>query len=170
MFKKIPQNVEKPLTSREKNQKLITDIGGGWYLKKCEKGIPPLKRTKLSKKAQERHDLILKKLYESNRWWNGCKFQLHWNMLEWVDTKLTPQRVKPFSVSSKKFYINNNDRTAHFVGHYQLKELDIDDFYKRKQANEDMEAEMKGMGVKQGKKADSEDANVDEAIPIQIRK
>ena len=42
MFKKIPQNVEKPLTSREKNLKLMTDIGGGWYLKKCEKGLPPL--------------------------------------------------------------------------------------------------------------------------------
>ena len=58
MFKTIPQNFEKPLTSREKNQKLITYIGGGWYLKKCKKGLPPLKRTKLSKKAQERHDLI----------------------------------------------------------------------------------------------------------------
>ena len=34
MFKTIPQNVEKPLTTREKNQKLITDIGGGWYLEK----------------------------------------------------------------------------------------------------------------------------------------
>ena len=31
MFKNIPQKVEKPLTSREKNQKLMTDIGGGWY-------------------------------------------------------------------------------------------------------------------------------------------
>ena len=31
IFKTIPQNVEKPLTTREKNQKLITDIGGGWY-------------------------------------------------------------------------------------------------------------------------------------------
>ena len=29
-------------------------------MKKCEKGLPPLKRTKLSKKAQERHDLIKK--------------------------------------------------------------------------------------------------------------
>ena len=28
MFKTIPQNVEKPPTSREKNQKFITDIGG----------------------------------------------------------------------------------------------------------------------------------------------
>ena len=33
-----------------------------------------------------------------------------------------------------------------------------------------MEAEMKEMDVKQGKKAYSEDANVDEAISIQIRK
>ena len=52
MFKKIPQYVGKPMTSREKNQKLITDIGGGWYLGKCQKGLPPLKRTKLGKKAQ----------------------------------------------------------------------------------------------------------------------
>ena len=27
----------------------MTDIGGGWYLKKCKKGLPPLKRRKLSK-------------------------------------------------------------------------------------------------------------------------
>ena len=46
MFKTIPQNVEKPLTTREKNQKLITDIGGGWYLEKCAKGLPPLNRKK----------------------------------------------------------------------------------------------------------------------------
>ena len=45
---------------QEKNQKLMTDIGGGWYLKKCELGLPPLKRKKLSKKAQDRYDLILK--------------------------------------------------------------------------------------------------------------
>ena len=50
-------------------------------------------------------------------------------MLEWVDPKLTPKRVKPFSVSSKKFYINNNDRTAHFVAHYKLIPLNIVDFY-----------------------------------------
>ena len=50
-------------------------------------------------------------------------------MLEWVDPKSNPKIVKPFSVSSKKFYINNNDRTAHFVGNSKLKELDIDDFY-----------------------------------------
>ena len=48
----------------------MTDIGGGWYLEKCAKGLPPLKRKKLSKKAQERHDLIKNKLFVSNMWWN----------------------------------------------------------------------------------------------------
>ena len=91
-------------------------------------------------------------------------------MLEWVDPKSTPKRVKPFSFSSKKFYINNNDRAAHFVGHSKLTPLDIVDFYKRKQTNENMESEMKEMDVKQGKNAYSEDGNFDEAIQIQIRK
>ena len=54
----------------------MPDIGGGWYLKIFEKGPPPLKRTKLSKNAQDRHDLI-NFFYESNRWWNEWKFQLH---------------------------------------------------------------------------------------------
>ena len=56
-------------------------------LGKCAKGLPPLKRTKLGKKAQERHDLIKNKLFQSTIWWNDWKFQLHWNMLEWVDPK-----------------------------------------------------------------------------------
>ena len=77
MFKTIPQNVVKPLTSREKNQKLITDIGGGWYLEKCKKGLPPLKRIKPGKKAQKLQDLIKNKLSQSNMWWNDWKFQLH---------------------------------------------------------------------------------------------
>ena len=53
--------------------------------------------------------------------------------------KSTTKRVKPFSVSSNKFYINNNDRTAHFFGNSKLKELDIEDFYKRKQMYEELE-------------------------------
>ena len=99
----------------------MTDIGGGWYLAKSARGLPPLNRTKLSKKSQESQDYIQKKLYESNRWWNDWKFQLHWIKLEWVDPKSTPKIIKPFSVSSKKFYINNNDRTAHFFGQSELK-------------------------------------------------
>ena len=96
MFKTIPQNVKKPLTTREKNQKLNTDIGGGWYLVKCQKGLPPLKKTKLSKKAQKRHDLIKNKLFQYNMWWNDWRFQLHWNILEWVDPKSTPKICNQF--------------------------------------------------------------------------
>ena len=95
---------------------------------------------------------------------------MHWNKLELVDPKSTPKIVKPYSVSSKKFFISNNDRKAHFVGHSKLKELDIDDFYKRKQMNEEMEAEMNKMDLTPGNLADSEDESADEAIPIYIRK
>ena len=58
MFKKIPQNDEKPLTSREKKSKIDYRYCGWMVFGKNAKGLPPLKRTKLSKKAQERHHLI----------------------------------------------------------------------------------------------------------------
>ena len=155
---------------KRKNPKLITDIGGGWYLEKCQKGLPPLKRTKLGKKAQKRQDLIKKELFVSNMCWNDWKFQLHWNMLEWVNPKSTTKRDKPFSVYSKKFYINNNYRTAHFVGHSKLTPLDIVDFYERKDINENMENEMKEINEKIAENPYKDDVNFDEAIPMQIRK
>ena len=86
MFKTIPQNVEKPLTKRKKS-KIDYRYWRWTVFGKCAKGLPPLKRTKLSKTAQERHDDIKNKLFQSNIWWNDWKFQLHWNMLEWVDSK-----------------------------------------------------------------------------------
>ena len=88
---------------------------------KSARVLPPLKRTKVSKKSQKRQDYIQKKLYEANMWWNDWIFQLHWNNLECVDPKSTPKMVKPFSVSSKKLYISKNDRIAHFVGRSILK-------------------------------------------------
>ena len=91
-------------------------------------------------------------------------------MLEWVDPKSTPKLVKQFSFSFKKFYINNKDRTAHFVGHSKLTPLDIVDFYERKQTNENMETEMKKINDKLGETPFKDDDNFDEAIPTQIRK
>ena len=38
MFKQIAQNFAGALTSGEKNKKLMTDIGGGWYLKNVQGG------------------------------------------------------------------------------------------------------------------------------------
>ena len=70
---------------------------------KNDRGLPTLRRTKLSKKSQERQDELQNKLYEANKWWNGWKFQLYWHKLEWVDPKYNPKRVKPFPVSSMFF-------------------------------------------------------------------
>ena len=41
----------------------MTYIGCGWYMEKSARGLLPLKRTKLSKKSQERQDVIQKKVY-----------------------------------------------------------------------------------------------------------
>ena len=38
----------------------MTDIGGRWYMEKSARGLPPFRRTKLSKKSQERQDEIQK--------------------------------------------------------------------------------------------------------------
>ena len=77
-------------------------VDGIWQ--KSARGISPLKRMKLNKKSQERQDYIQKKLYEANRWWNGWKFQLHWNRLEWVDPKSTPKELNPFLFFKKVLY------------------------------------------------------------------
>ena len=68
---------------------------------KSAKGLPPLSRSTLSKKSQDKEDEI-KKLYEANQWWNDWKLQLHWNKLEWVIPRSQIKRNKPYSVSSKK--------------------------------------------------------------------
>ena len=58
--KQIPLTMKKALTPKQKVQKLMTDIGGGWYMGKSAKGLPPLSRTKLVKKSQENQDEIKK--------------------------------------------------------------------------------------------------------------
>ena len=134
------------------------------------KGLPPLRRTKLIKKAQEKKDEIQKKLYEANKWWNDWIFQLNWHKLEWVNPKYLTKRDKTYSVSSNKFYLNKNDRTAHWVGHSKLKELDINDFFEIKHTNEEMEAKLTEMDSRTDNLAVTEEENVDEAIPIYLRK
>ena len=93
---------------------------------------------------------------------------MHWNKLEWFDPKSTQKIVKYFLVSSKNVYIGKNDRTAQFVCRSKLKELDIGYFYKRKQMNEGMEAEMTKMDLTPDHLADSKYEGADEAIPIHI--
>ena len=96
---------------------------------KSAKGLPPLRRSTLSKKSQDKEDEI-KKLYEANQWWNDWKFQLHWNKLEWVNPRSQIKRNKTYSVSSKK-NLNKVDIKSHWVGHSKLKELDTNNFFEK---------------------------------------
>ena len=73
-------------------------VDGIW---ESAKGINLLKRSKISKKSQEKEDEIQKKLYEANKWWNDWKFQLHWNKLEWLDTKLSSKLINPIQFLQK---------------------------------------------------------------------
>ena len=36
----------------------MTDIGGGWFMEKSDKGLPILRITKISKRSQENQDEI----------------------------------------------------------------------------------------------------------------
>ena len=95
---------------------------------------------------------------------------MHRNNLEWANTKSLNKRDKPYSISSKTFYLNKNDRTAHWVRNSKLIELYINDFFKRKHTNEEMEAELTQMDSKTDHLAVTEEANIDKVIPIDLRK
>ena len=56
MFKQISLTMKKPFNPKQNFHKLMTDIGGGWYMGKSAKGLPPLRITKLIKKAQEKQE------------------------------------------------------------------------------------------------------------------
>ena len=60
MFIQIPTKMTKPLSPKQKSQKVMTEIGGEWYRKKNIKGLPPIRRPKPSKIAQEKEDEIVK--------------------------------------------------------------------------------------------------------------
>ena len=64
--------------------------------------IPPLKKRKLSKKSQEKEDKIKRNLQMENQSWNACRFQIHWNELEWVNPRNYSRGNNLFCVSYKK--------------------------------------------------------------------
>ena len=77
LFIQIPTMKSKLLGQYKNIQLLLTDIAGAWYMKKMSKKLPPLKKQKLSKKAQQKNDKIKINIQTAN--WN-------WNDLEITDT------------------------------------------------------------------------------------
>ena len=56
-------------------------------MNKFNENISYLNKRKLSKKAQEREYETKTNLQMENQNRNNCKFQIHWNKLEWVNRK-----------------------------------------------------------------------------------
>ena len=80
MLKKTPKTMTKAFSPKQKVRKLMTEIGGGWYMEKIPKELIPLRTSKLNKKGQEKEDKT--KIYKAKKWWDDCKFQLYWYNLE----------------------------------------------------------------------------------------
>ena len=60
LFRKIPVELHKPPSPKEKHQLLLHDIGGGCYMNKLSEKLPPLNKRKQIIKAQEKEDGICK--------------------------------------------------------------------------------------------------------------
>ena len=102
LFQKIPVELPKRPSPKEKIKSLLHAIGGGWYVKKLGHKLPPLKKRILNKKTQKQEDEIKRKLTEANKYWNDWKFQIHWNKIEWVNPRSCDEQKNPFCVSSKR--------------------------------------------------------------------
>ena len=102
---KQTKNMKSKSLSQDKNLQLIlTDIGSTWYMKKMSKKLPPLGKQKLSKKAQDKYDRIKRNLQTSNSNWNDWKFQIHWNMLDWVNPRSKIVRKNLFNFFKEIMY------------------------------------------------------------------
>ena len=80
----------------------MTEIGGGWYMGKSAKWLPPLKRPTLSKKAQDKEDKIKKNYMKLMSGGMIGNFNYIGTTLNgWIQE--AEKRNKPFSVSSMVF-------------------------------------------------------------------
>ena len=58
LFEKIPVEISKPKSLKEKCQSLLHDIRGEWYTEKINEKLPPINKRKLSKKEKEEENRI----------------------------------------------------------------------------------------------------------------
>ena len=84
---------------------------------KNTKELPPLRKQKLSKKAQEEYDNIKRELYTVNKNSNDWKFQFNQNKIKWVNPRSKIKREKIYSVPSKKTILIKIFEKSNWVGH-----------------------------------------------------
>ena len=68
LFQKIPVEIPKQPSQKEKCKSLLHAIVGGWYVKKLGHKLPPLKKSILSKKSQKKEDEIKIILTKANQY------------------------------------------------------------------------------------------------------
>ena len=57
--------------------------------------------------------------------WNYWKFQIRWNNLDWVEPINCSEGKNPFCTYHKIFYLKDNNKNSHWVGHSELKPMDL---------------------------------------------
>ena len=115
-------------------------------MNKLNEKLPPLNKSKL-KNSTKMEDEIKRHLKTANQNCNDLKFQIHWNKLDWVNPRNIDKRKNPYCVSSKNFYLKDNNKTAHWVGHAKLKPLQI--FFQRKKIINGSQASLTSTTIEQ---------------------
>ena len=85
----------------------MTDIGGGWYMGKSARGLPPLRRTKISKNAQERQNEIQRKYMKLISGGMIVNYNCIGTNLNWLILNLTPKELNPFLFLQKRLALIN---------------------------------------------------------------
>ena len=62
--------------------------------------------------------------------WNDWELKICWNEIDWVNPKGRNLNINPFFTPPFKFYIKDKDTTYHWVGHFKMKLIDVDEFLK----------------------------------------
>ena len=61
-------------------------------MNKLGQKLTPLRESKFSRKPPKKEDEINRRLTKANQYCNDWKFQIHWNKLEWMNTRIRDER------------------------------------------------------------------------------
>ena len=86
-------------------------------------------------------------LQPANWNWNDCKLHIHCNMLQWFNPRGKILRKNSYSTSSKKLYIEQDDRTAHWICHSKLKIFYYKGFFNGKIIIDELEGGFTGAPI-----------------------
>ena len=84
-----------PYKYKKKINKLFTYTGRKWYINKIRYKPPPIQSPRLRKEAQNK-GYIKPSLRKTNDNCNDCKFQIHWNNLEWFSPNKRKLKINAF--------------------------------------------------------------------------